>query len=559
MKKYLIFLPLLLLNSLYAKYYSLQFATFKTQKEALDYKNRYNKNYFIYKTDSNYYTVRDGVFKSVKEAKQYQKLKKLKNFVIVPIDINKLKLTKKSKKVVNKTNCKTIEKKLTPCMINGCVPNNKTYPWEQNISKFQVNPKVLVITPNETNITTKETNQSKTITNELLRFYIDLYGNYIYGQAPINYNRIKDLKLIAKLGIQYGFDFYDNYHFYTDDRIALSYDNYKKYKTTTSTGIYFDINELYINSFDLNYNRSNFIIGRKKIKDYNSIFYNSPLDLIGLYNAHDLLLYRAYLGTRLNNFKIKDDNDAFGINTKSIRFLILQTKYQYYFEHYLYFLYQYENSYKTSINEKRKGQWFSIRIHNTNFNENGDKLFYYGNIAYLKGKKQLNSNNYNGNEFLLGFMYEPSKWVNKGVGASLAHSSKDYFQPYISNNKSNFISNSLSFKYFGEFLDPELSNINILSLYFKYNKDIKNEYMLALHKYLKTSTNNDIYASRYVLNTNNSSKDVGQELDLLYKYTEGYKYYWQVGAFYFLGGGAFTNTTNKKDGLGAKVNFRYYW
>lgn len=557
MKKFLIFSVLLLTNNLYAKYYSLQYYTSKNKKYAIHYKKHFcDKNCFIYKTDSGFYTVREGIFKSIKAVKKYVKVYNLKYFSIVPIDIDKLneKNENLNKKIIKESycnKCDKLEKKLTPCRFSVCNKNkNKKFPWEYNLSSLNINPQVPEIKIYKSGM---EKNKS-VISNQFLRFYIDGYGKAAYGQKRYNKSRIKDLKLVGKIGLQYGFDFLDNYHFYTDDRIALSYDNFDN---SVSRGLYFDIHQLYINSYNLFYNMFDFVIGRKIIKDYNSLFYNSPLDLIGFYNLHDLLLYKIYFGTRFNNFKIKDDDNAFGIDTKKIRFLILQASYQYYLEHYVNILYEYENSDHTNMIEKRKGNWISLRSYNTSYNADGDKMFYYGNVAFLNGKKN-NGNSCEGSELFGGFMYEPASWINKGIGASYAYSSKNYFQPYISNNKSDFLSKNLSFRYFGEFLDPELSNINILSLYYKNILDENSLYLLSLHKYWKTSKSSDIYDSRYVINTGDKSKDVGEEVDFLYKYMQKNYYYWQFGLSYFLGGNAF-DQAQKKDGISAKINFRYYW
>jgi alginate production protein len=552
MKKFLIFSVLLLTSNLYAKYYSLQLFTSKNKRYAINYKKNFCKNNcFIYLTDSGFYTVREGIFKSVKEAKNYAFNHKIKIFSIVPLDIKKLKI-KKIKKL-NNNKCKQIENKLTPCRSFVCNRNkNKKFPWEYNLSSLKINVNMPEIKIYSKNIEKKEKNITKQ-NPEFLRFYTDIYIRDVYGQKAFNKNRIKDLKFIGKVGVQYGIDFLNNYYFYTDDRIAYSYDNYNN---NISNGLYFDINELYVKSYNLFYNMFNFIIGRKIIKDYNSLFYHSPLDLIGFYNLHDLLLYKIYFGTRFNNFKIKDDNNAFGVDTKNIKFLIFQTEYQYYLKHYINFLYQYEDSYHTDLTEKRKGNWLSIRSYNTSYNEKGDKFFYYGNIAYLKGEKNY-KNNTNGNEMFAGIMYEPHNWINKGVGVSFAHASSDYFQPYISNNKSDFLIKNLSFRYFGEFLDPELSNINILSLYYKNVLNINSLYIFSLHKYWKNDKNKNIYTSRYIVDTNRKSNDIGQEIDFLYKYMQN-NYYWQFGLTYFLGGNAF-DQAQKKDGISAKINFRYYW
>jgi len=568
MKKILVLLFLLLLNSLYGKYYSLQFFTSKGEKSAYNFKTRFcNKKCFIYITDRGYYTVREGIFKSRKEAYKYAKKHYSKDFVIVPLDIRKLHIKKQNTKlskislinIQSNKQCKSKEKYLTPCRYKIC-NTNKNFPWEINLSSIKVNPKVPVYysySISEKNLTlTKEYNKSqKFIANKILRCYIDLYAKATKGQKPVNKKRIYDLRLLTKFGLQYGFDFYENYHFFTDDRILMYLENYSK-NTKIHKGVYLDINELYINSYNLNYNMLNFVIGRKIIKDYNSIFYNSSLDLVGFYNLHDLLLYEIYFGTRFNNLQLSDNYNQFKLNIKNIKFLIAKASYEYAFEKYINLLYLYENSYHTSTSEKRKGNWFSIRFHN-NILRKADKLLLYGNISYLNGRKKLQGNS-SGKLFLAGFMYEPQKWDNKGIGVSIVHADDRFFQPYISNNKSDFLSKNLSFRYFGFFLDPELSNINILNLYFKYKKSPFSTYMLSLHKYYKDNKNKRIYSSRFTVNTDNK-KDIGNEIDIFYKYNNELNDYWFFGFSYFLGGDAFKKTTDIKDGFSVKVNYRHYW
>ena len=567
MKKILVLLFLLLVNNLFGKYYSLQFFTSKGKKSAYNFKKRFcNNKCFIYITDRGYYTVREGVFKTKKEAYFYARKNNLKFFIVVPLDIKKLHIKKqnikfkkiKFSKTKSKIQCKSKEKYLTSCRYKICNTIEK-FPWEINLSSIKINPQVQIFNPvfntSDNNISSEKNKYQKKISNEILRYYTDIYAKITKGQKSVNKRRIYDFRVLGKFGLEYSFDFYDNYHFYTDDRILFYLENYSKY-TKIHKGVYLDVNEFYINSYDLNYNMLNFVIGRKNIKDYNSILYNNSLDLIGFYNLHDLLLYEIYFGTRFNNLQISDNYNQFKLNIKNIKFLITKTSYEYAFEKYINLLYLYESSYHTSTIEKRKGNWFSISLKN-NVLQKDDKFLFYGNISYLNGSKKLQGNN-NGKLFLAGFMYEPQKWGNKGIGVSIVHADDSFFQPYISNNKSDFLSKNLSFRYFGFFLDPELSNINILNFYFKYKKSSYSTYMLALHKYYKSNKNKKIYSSRFTVNTANK-KDIGNEIDIFYKYKKELNDYWLFGFSYFLGGNAFKKTTDIKDGFSVKVNYRHYW
>ena len=340
----------------------------------------------------------------------------------------------------------------------------------------------------------------------------------------------------------------EKFSFFTDDRIAFSFENYqdKWYR-----GLYFDINQLFLKTHNINYNLLNFIIGRKKIKDYNSLFYNSSLDLVGFYNLNDLFLYKLYIGSRFSNLRLNDEYNLFDSDIRKIRFIIFNSSYQYSFNGFFSLIGVYEDSTHTDLIEKRKGKWISLGVRDILNVLIDDKLLYYANLSFLSG--EIN-NSITGNSFFAGFLYSPKRWENKSIGISFAYASKDYFQPYISNNKSDFLSKNLSFKYFGEFLDPMLSNLDIFSFYFK-GEGIDYIYMLAYHKYLKIDKEKALYLSRYINNTSDGL-NIGDEIDLFYKYFNAVSSL-EFGFGYFIGGDAFK--TNKKDGLSVKVNYRYYW
>jgi len=431
-----------------------------------------------------------------------------------------------------------IEKKLTPCLYKRC---KKRYSFEINLSKIEVNPKIEVIKLNSKNSNIKKSFKvEKSYLKEDIKFYFDIYLKSVLSQKGND-----DFKSIAKLGLMYKLDL-EKFSFFTDDRIAFSFENYQD---RWYRGLYFDVNQLFLKTHNINYNILNFVIGRKKIKDYNSLFYNSSLDLIGFYNLNDLLLYRLYFGTRLSNLKLNDEYNLFDSDIKKIRFIVFNSSYQYSLNGFFSLIGVYEDSTHTNLIEKRKGKWVSLGVRDVLNVLIDDKLLYYANLSFLSEE----ISNSKGNSVFVGFLYSPKRWNNKSIGISFAYASKDYFQPYISNNKSDFLSKNLSFKYFGEFLDPMLSNLDIFSLYFK-GEGIDYIYMLAYHKYLKVDREKDVYLSRYVNNTSNSL-NIGDEIDLFYKYFNAVSSL-EFGLGYFVGGDA---KTNKKDGLSVKVNYRYYW
>jgi len=553
---------LLISTTLLAGNYSFQLYSSKNKKYAQMFlQHTKYKDSFLYKTDSGYWTVRYKIFPSVSAGYKYLTKHHLKNFSIVPTDINKLKHHKNiEKKQVTTT--KNITKNLTPCNTDTKTCITKKYPWEINQTKLskEINisiPKFAII-KYDTN-TTKPIQQQKKCYNKLLRFYTSFEVGTIKGLSPKNYDTYKNTYSDLKLGMQYSC-FFNNFKFYTDDRAVLYA---KKTQNSHAYGINFDIKELYLQSFDLFDNQMNFIIGRKQIQDNRSWWYDDNLDIIKLFNTKDLWTYKVIFGTKLHkdtlyNYSISSKNGADNTlltdsisnknNLKDTKFIILNTDYQYYINQHLSGYFIKEN---TSNDLKRDINWLGFRNYSML-----KQIKYWIDFGIANGddaSSHISSYGYD-----LGFLYYPTTKTYY-YGLSYANGKKSYSQPIFADNKSNFLTKNIKLHYYGEFLNPRLNNISILSLYWLYDYTPKKTFALMLHNYRQNETSPIIETNYYNIPTNRVNKDIGKEIDLFYKFTQPLEYNYLFMLAYFYGGKAFDDVTTNKEGLYAKFNFIYYW
>ncbi|QCI27763.1 alginate export family protein [Caminibacter pacificus] len=526
-------------------------------------------------------------FKSYKAAKEY--LKKVKKYykypLIIPYNPNLgIVLYPKNKehfvKVVKPKN-KLSASYITPVAIKkknnwliyckgecGC-NTKKNYSWEVNKTKVlsSIHIEVKDYLKNENNISlkvvkvTSENNNSSTQKNNNIFtckypsvsnyiFYWDVYGNLYQGQKYTS--RLYGDSENIKLGIIYEKFFWNNWKFFTDDRIILSR---KNSSGDVSFDAYLDINELYIRSYCLNCDMANILIGRKKTKDFRSWWYDAPLDEIMVFNENNLLTYQLIAATRINNETITDDNSPKS-KLKHSSFFILHTNYEYYYRKNVGFYYIYEHSKPNDgYIKNRKLSFLGVDLNG--FEKN---LFYWLNVGYSGGKinKYTKTNRSDGYGFDIGFRAPYSQKLSYAASYAFGSGSHYFTQPYIATNNSDYLNKSFSFRYYGNVLNPVLENLHIISLYGIYDFNPKAALIASLHNYRQDVKKKVQFNTKYFYPTNGKSKDIGNEIDLVYQYNTTKKQKLKIGAGYFLGGDAF-NYLSEKNAYRIFVNYRYYW
>ena len=508
----------------------------------------------IIEKQKHYEVLKLGPFMNIKESKQF--LHTVRKYYKDAFIVNCTNPIRKHKKTNPKINHKTTNfetDKLTPCRLktNQCKNSHKNYAWEINQSTIEKNIKLNIkpiIASIEENTTQEANKTNKTCIDSFLRFYTNGGITYALGQKPLNNSQLRGDFENIKIGLQYGC-FANYWKFYTDDRLIF----YRKHKNNfNKTGIDIDIKELYFQTYKLFENRLNFLLGRKELFDTRSWWIDRPMDTFGIFNLNDLLHYEIYVGGRLNNRTLLSDTTSLTSNLKHTRFLLVHIDYLW---HYLEHIGIFTLKEKTTIpSMKRNLNWIGARAFGDKYINENDKIRYWLDIAHNNGK--YNSKNTNGVAYEIGALYIKNSY---SFGASYASANKEYYQPIFADNKSKFLQRNIKFRYYGEFLDPELSNISILSLYGFYNPSIKDTYVIALHNYKQINTSYPLQTTEYVLKTNGKNKNIGNEIDFIYQYLLSLRYNYKLILAYFKGSDAFNKVADKKDGIYAKFDFTYYW
>jgi len=472
-----------------------------------------------------------------------------------------IKRVKESKKSPNQSpQCTpSIEQKLVSCR-QKC-KNNETQPWEE-IDRDAVNQYVTnnllknlnIEGMQEQNIPFVSLHQesNNSFTSEgILHFYITTALFINKGQTDILNQQLTGESLHINPGLTYLYNFHPLWYFYTDDRVMYSI-------TTSNTKLGFDVKNLYISSRNLFENRANILVGRKYINDKRGWYYKSSLDLLALSNKNDLLLYQFFIGTRVTKNRVAYDPNAVNKNLKGVQFFIGHISYEFFKENTLEGFYIYEDN----KNAQKKLGWSGLRIQGKIAQKNSDILSYWGDIATMHGKYQ--KNNAQGLGYDIGVKYSLTRYAS-AIALSSAYGSGGgnlYLQPSFTNNRSNYLSKDISFRYYGEFLQPELSNMWISSLYLlhHFNNNPQTTAILAMHNYTQDKSSTTQYnATQFTLKPNGKKSDIGNEIDCILHYDIVQNSYWRFSAGYFIGGKAFEGKATKKDGFNAQVYFKYLW
>ena len=509
-------------------------------------------NYALVEKQAHYEVLKLGPFMHIDESRRL--LRSVKRYYKDAFIVNCTNpITQKQKKATKQS----LSSKLTPCRVDctnfkckECSDNH--YAWELQESRLKksihLHIKPLIAFPKEIN-TSKESNETnKTCLATLLRFYTNGGVTYALGQQPRGGERLRGDYENIKLGVQYSC-FTKHWKFYTDDRVIL----YRKHKNhTNKTGLDIDIKELYAQSYGLFANRLNFLIGRKQLFDTRSWWIDRPMDVVGIFNLHDLFRYELTVGGRLNNRTLLSDTTSLTANLKHTRFLLAHIDYQW---HYLEHIGFFALKEKTTLPLHRRDlNWIGLRAYGDRYINENSKIRYWLDVGINSG--EYNYQDRSGIAYEIGALYIDN---NYSLGLSYAAATKEYLQPIFADNKSKFLQRDLKFRYYGEFLDPKLSNIKILSLYSTYKPSLEKTYIVALHDYRQTASTWPLHTTGYVVATNGRNKHIGDEVDFLYQYLLSLRYNYKFILSYFKGGDAFKNVATKKDGLYAKFDFTYYW
>ncbi len=130
---------------------------------------------------------------------------------------------------------------------------------------------------------------------------------------------------------------------------------------------------------------------------------------------------------------------------------------------------------------------------------------------------------------------------------------RNFRQTGLQDNEGGF--NGVSrFKYYGELFDPELSNLNILTVGVGARPASRTSVDLLYHRYTQHKASHSIRDSALNADPSGRSKELGAEIDLIIGYREVKDLRLELMLGYFLPGSAFPSASN---GVVSRATIRY--
>ncbi len=396
------------------------------------------------------------------------------------------------------------------------------------------------------------------------------------GLQKVNDTRITNQELIARIGLRHKHTLSDNLLFDIDIRAIYEYINFKN---ISDTNAYIELKRLSLEVPIVFNTPLSAKIGRMSVRDKRTWWYDNQLDMLKLFYNTTLFSWDLSAGGRLSDEHANAGDQR--VSSKGSKYLIAHLDYHYYYNHHFESFATYEDNGQDkneieNMNIYSKLSWLGFRA----LGEFNKKFHYWVDMAYVNGKTQSlqyesDDNNIptpagikdiavSGFGFDTGGIYKSDYF---GFGFGYAYGSGDsndkssqniFLQPNISNNKTTMIGTT-RYRYYGEMLDPQLSNINIISLYAGLhlydNLWLEGNY----HKYTQQVASSQLRASNLPIQTNGTNKDIGQEVDFILggkfkNRTEG-----QLILSGFFRGDAFEKVSQKKEGYRAIIDYKIYW
>jgi len=182
-----------------------------------------------------------------------------------------------------------------------------------------------------------------------------------------------------------------------------------------------------------------------------------------------------------------------------------------------------------------------------------DNFDYWIELAYVTGKE--GNNNINGFGFDLGLLYALDINPEPSLTLGYAFGSTEFRQTGLEGNEGDF-NGVVDFLYYGEFLEPELSNMSILTAGAGLNPTEETSIDLVYHYYFQTKAAEELRDSNLDIEPNGIDKSLGNEIDLIFGYEQKEEKVAVALSFgYFFPGSAFPS--DAANGFSAKLIMAY--
>ena len=180
-------------------------------------------------------------------------------------------------------------------------------------------------------------------------------------------------------------------------------------------------------------------------------------------------------------------------------------------------------------------------------------LDYWLELAYVTGEE--GSNNISGLGFDLGIVYAFDVLLEPSITLGYAFGSKEFRQTGLEGNEGDF-NGVVDFLYYGELLEPELSNISILTAGPGIKPTEETSIDLVYHYYIQTKASDELRDANIDADPNGIDKSLGSEIDLILGYEQLQEKIGIALSFgYFIPGKAFPS--DAENGFLAKLIMAY--
>jgi hypothetical protein len=146
----------------------------------------------------------------------------------------------------------------------------------------------------------------------------------------------------------------------------------------------------------------------------------------------------------------------------------------------------------------------------------------------------------------------------RGSGEVSGDERKHFIQPSISDNKGKIFGES-RYRLYGELVNPELTNLQIISGFSGWRLTDQFWLEAAYHYYRQLEANDELSASALLGSPNGRDKDIGQELDLVLAGQWDDTQQLQLILSGFAGGSAFDDVTDSRQAYRVLLEYRRAW
>ncbi len=288
----------------------------------------------------------------------------------------------------------------------------------------------------------------------------------------------------------------------------------------------FEIEEAYIFIKDLFEDRFSFQLGRQQFDDERQWLYDAELDGARAFILHWGIVTQLSFsrGGFVNRDLIRRD-----AGDKTNNYTVYST---YYFNEdtnlAAYFLARDDT---TGENDSP----IFLGIHSDG--EASDSLDYWIELAYVTGKE--GNNNISGFGFDAGGTYALDVTLEPSLTLGYAFGSREFRQTGLQGNEGDF-NGAVDFLYYGEFFEPDLSNMSIITAGTSINPTEESSIDLVYHYYFQTEASDELRDSNLDVEPDGINRSLGSEIDLILGYEQKEeKLAFALSFGYFLPGSAF--------------------